>query len=392
MKKGFGAVLAVLLAPAMALAAPVPVADRAAALVEQAEDGSPPAPVQAEPAAEPPRVERTAPSDIDPNPASPHPGSPVASVANQTPEAQATISGFQLSLDLDHSLGQGTLVDTNYSSSLVGELAIAPSYAFHVKELKLRASASTALDWEYTLPDNENARRFGLRDIRLSLAAPAVFKEKFTGIALTPSIGGSIPISFESRHASTITVLRAGLSLSRTFGNVDLSYKFGAARGFHGSELVVVSRQDSVQNGVAICHVRAGEDSCDPFGWNTQFSISNSVNANWRATEKFSAGIGFSIDNAFRYAASADTVDEFTPSTVNVDGQPVARRVGRSDKVRGSIGASYAFNDNFSLSVGMLTDGPAKTKDGKNFRVPFFDFVSGADNLTSYSLTLSALY
>lgn len=372
-------ILAVCLAPALALGepevAPALVADEAPAADAAA------APAPATPAPTP----AAAPEPVQTSPAA------VEVVSQTSEEEQEEKSGFRIGVSLDHSMGQGTLVAPEYSSYVAGALVIAPSYGFNVRDFKLSASARASVGWEYTLPDSATGRRITYSDIRLGLAAPALYKESFTGISVSPSIGLSVPISLESLHASTITVVSANVGLSRAFGNLSLKYRLGASRGIHGSGQRLESRsnaRDPFGNLIFLC--RTDEEFCGTTGNNTAWSLSNSLGADYQVTEKLSVSASLGVSNSWKYAV-VDEADEFTPKALDSNGNPVAHAgMGRGDRLSGSLGVSYAITDRYSVSAGMGTEGPPKTKDNKNFRFPFFDFVSGPDNLTSYSVTFSA--
>lgn len=302
--------------------------------------------------------------------------------------------GFSLGLDLDHSVGLGTFVNSTYYSLLVGSLVASPSYTFKLGPVKLAVSAKESFSWEYTLPDNDNGRRYSWTDPRLGLAAPGLFKEPFTGIAFTPNLGATIPLSLESQFASTITTVSAGLGLSRSLWKFDLGYKIGGSRGFHGNAAKVPSKElgksDDLGQLVFVC--RTDEKYCGSAGLNTAWSLSNGLSLGFSPIEPLAFEAGYTIVNAWKYA-STDVVDEYTPKALDSNGNSVARAgMGRSDKVVASVGATWAFNDRLSASLGVGTEGPAKTNNNKSFRFPFFDFVSSADNLTAFSLTLSAAF
>lgn len=313
-------------------------------------------------------------------------------IGARSAEERAEFSGFRLAGELDHTVGQGTFVNPAYYALATGTLALVPSYAFKLRSVKLSASASLSLSWEYSLPDNLNGRRVDYSDLRFSLAAPVLYKEKWTGITVSPSIGATVPISLSSWNASTLTVLSGTLALARSFSRFDVGYRFAIARGFHGNPLIAQRASDATDaQGNRLCLFRPGETLCTPFGTNTQLSLSNRLEASYQATQKLSVGLGLGLLNAFRYPISEEAVDAYTPRTVDSNGALVARQVGRYDRLSASLSASYTLTDQLSLSGGVSTDGPPKTKDGQRFRFPFYDFVSPADNLTTFSVTLSAL-
>lgn len=351
-------------------------------------------------------AEATAPAaEVKPaavTPAAPAASAPAAVPTQNAPVATASVaapateaekkSGLHMGVDLDHSLGHGTFINSAYYASFGGSLSLAPSYSFALRGIKLSSSARGELSWEYTLPDSENARRVDWSDIKLGLSAPGVLKEAVTGITVSPGVGLSVPISLASRRASTITVLSGNLAFARPFGKLSPAYTFGMARGFHARQYSADDLSDAVDTtGARLCLARPGEPACNLFGTNTQFSISNGLSLGYELTQKLSFSAGLSLVNAFKYSVAPAEPDEFTPKALDSNGNPVARGgFGRSDRLSGSLGVAYQLNEAFGISAGMGTSGAPKTRDNKAFRFPFFDFIGPESNSTQYSLTLSA--
>ncbi|MFZ5472177.1 MAG: hypothetical protein ACOZIN_22325 [Myxococcota bacterium] len=300
---------------------------------------------------------------------------------------------FRMSVALDHSVGQGTFVNSDYYAQVGGALVVGPSYSFKVRDYKLSASARASLSWEYSLPDNLNGRRIDYSDIRLGLKAPGLFTEKVTDISLGASFGALIPIHPKTWQASTITTLSANVDLSKKVNKFKFGLSLGMGRGIHGNAQKLVSHSDARdEQGNLLLLCRTDEEFCGTLGTNTAWSLSSNLSASYQANDKLSFSAGFRLGTSFKYAIVSE-VDEFTPKAVDSNGNPVATTgMARSDNMIGSLGASYAVNDVFEVSAGMQTEGPPKTMDNKNFRFPWFDFVSGADNLTAYSVAVTASF
>jgi hypothetical protein len=380
MKALLGAVLAALVTPALALA-------QLSAPPEPPPVEEPPQ--QAAPTAEAQPVDPTSPPSVPPaNPTPP----PPAAVTQLTPEQEKLETGWSFGLDLDHSVGQGTFYGAEQWAAVDGSVLFSPSYKFNAKGVKLNATGRVGLGWEYTRPDSANARRVSWSDFRASLSAPAVWTEKHTGIAFTPSVSATLPISMESRRATVITVLGATAGLSRTFGKFDLGYRLGFTRGFHANPAIASAPGVTGADNLPLCISRPGEGICNVDGINTMFSISNSFEVTFRATEKLSFAIAYGIANRFKYPMPQD---EHTPKTRDVNGEPVAQGgLGRRDAMTSSISASYVLSDRFSLSAGIATPPLGVDPmygDLKGFRFPFFEFLYPGSNVTSFSLTFSAM-
>ncbi len=318
-------------------------------------------------------------------------GTPELSVIAQTAEAQATITGWKISASFNNDVGLGTFTNGNEAThrSITGGLTIGPSYSFSVMGKKLSASARVALGWEYTQPDAINGRRFDWSDLRFGLSAPAVFREKaFTGIAISPRIGFTVPTTLNSWQAKTITVLSAGADLSRTFGNFDLLYRLSASRGFHAQQMVgTLATSVPFQSTTAKC--RGNDTFCDYGGMNTEWSVSNLVSAAWRATDSLAFDASLMIGQNWHYPLPQD---EFTPKGVDSNGNPVARGgYVKSDQLQASAGVSYAFTDHLEAGFGIgWSSSPLTFADGAwRLRGPL-DYPSS--QAVSFSLGISALY
>ncbi len=331
--------------------------------------------------------------------ASPTPAGTVTSSSGEatgTEEEKEQAGGFHVGLDLDHSLGSGTFVDTRYYAALNGGLSVGPSYGFKVKDVRLSASAKAGLGWEYTLPDNETGKRVAYSDIKVGLAAPAAFKNKWSGITASPSFGLTIPITPESRVATTITSLSLGVGLSRSFfEKLKATYRLTGGRSFHVNNQVMLpasTERDSMGNLFRVCRTNA--NFCDSTGNNKAWSLVNFIDLGYRPTDKLAFSLSFMLSSGWKEAGDVGGPD-YKPKALDVNGNPVARDgmvVG--NRMAGSLGASYALTDSFEVSLGLsnggAAGGPTLTNDNKNIRFPFFDFLSPANSLTEVSLTLSA--
>ncbi len=368
-------------------------------------DPKPPAQAENPPSAEPPQeaAEAPGPSAADePGVAEPDVAKddapPQLSVLAQTAEAQATITGWKFSASFANDIGLGTFTNPEQATASYagGGLSFGPSFSFRALGKKLAASARMSVGWEYTLPDASTGRRFDWSDLRLGLSAPAVFRETaVTGIALSPRVGFMVPLTLESWKASTITVLSAGLDLSRTFDRVDLLYRLSASRGIHGREFVATPAASvPFQSNTVKC--RKDDVFCDYGGQNTAWTASNMISATWRTTDSLAFDASFVLSHSWRYPLPQD---EFTPKALDSNGNPVARGgFVRNDMVQVSLGVSYAFTEHLEagFSVGYGPGGGAlplvqnnTPEGGWRVRGPFDYPVS---NNTSFSLGLSALY
>ena len=324
-------------------------------------------------------------------------------VQARTPEEQAAQSGFQVATTLDHYLGMGTFDNPQLYSSLSAWLTINPQYLFSIGKQRLVASVVLRGSYEYTLPDAETGRRWGIFDTRLGLSAPALFKETaLTGISFSPSFGLSIPTSLESWNAGLITSVSLGLTASRSVGTVDFRGSVSAGRAFYGQPYNgarnpaianpnAAAPTDSNGNLIVIC--RPGELFCAASNNNLAWSGSASASIQWRATGSFLLYVGYTYIYSWKEAATNDPNDPYTAKTLDSNGNPVARAgYGRGDRTSAYFGGSYQLNEHYSIDLGVSTIQLPFFPDNKHVRFPFLSFGSWADNGTSLYFTLSAAY
>ncbi|HZA13973.1 MAG TPA: hypothetical protein VE618_05740, partial [Myxococcaceae bacterium] len=132
------------------------------------------------------------------------------------------------------------------------------------------------------------------------------------------------------------------------------------------------------------CLISGGTDGVPPL-----WALSGAVSARYQLTEKVSLSAGFGLGKTFKHVVG---VDEFSTQAVYSNGQPVADAQGQSDRMIGTLGASYQLTDAISVSLAMGTAQAPLTADGKALRFPFFAFNNIEDSLTSYSLSFAGSY
>ncbi|MGQ0504007.1 MAG: hypothetical protein ACT4TC_01680, partial [Myxococcaceae bacterium] len=320
---------------------------------------------------------------------------PEFSVLAQTAEAQQQITGWLFMTSLSHDMGLGTLTNPDRADARYfgASLDLRATYLFNVAGKKLAASAGGALGWQYTQPDLVNGRRFDWGDLRLALTAPAIIREKVTGVGFTPRFGFTVPISIRSRAATTLSVISAGADFTRTFaGKVDLVYRLTGSRGFHarsqiGTPITSVVTPSNFGTKTFVC--RSSDTFCDYGGQNTAWSLGNMIYANWRITDAFAISGSVVLQNNWRYPVT-DVVDEFTPKATDSNGNAVAKAgYGRADVVQASAGASYAITDSLQTGLGLGYEGAPLNDNNSSLRSPF---AYGAGNYLSFSLSVSALF
>ncbi len=309
------------------------------------------------------------------------------------------LQGFAGSaLGLSQSVGLGTFVADEHARTptTATQLLLAPRFGFDLGGVALAVSARQTLSWEETQPDNPTGRRFDLDDTRLSVAAPRLLVEPFTGVGLTPSVRYLLPTSYASQGAGSHGTLGLGLGLARGFGSdsgnqVEVAYAFAFNKGFaRYTAKGVASGPVADPEGRAVVLCRSGESTCASAGMNTDYSFANTLSLRWAYGRRVSVGLGLTLVNQFGYPAAAID-DPYTSTKTDVDGNPVARTgAGRRDVVWGSFDVEVALTERWSVGISVTNVGPTRTRDNQRLRFPFFDTESAADNLTSFSLGVTA--
>lgn len=349
--------------------------------------------------------------------AAPSPGTPAgtrsatASWSLLTDEQKAQLQGLTVGVDLDHWLGTATFYKSTYDPSvdskpvpnnayLAANLSVTLRYAFMVRQTLLAVSLAGRLTYEYTLPDNSNGRRFSPWDTRLGLSAPSLYKNEFTGISVSPSIGLVIPTTIESWQATLITSLSVGLAVAKSAGRFDFLLTGSGSRGFHlnpmnaiQAQTVAEQTQTQAASGQLTVLSRAGETLSDSFGMNTAWIASVGGSIKFRATEELSFSIGYTYLHYWKYEIPND---QYTPQALDSNGNPVAKPNGQVDRTFGVVSADYALNDHFGVSLSASTiQFPRSLGAGGlagSYRFPFWAVDNGPSNATSVNFTFSASY
>ncbi len=359
----------VVLAPILALAKEIPTTNPTAA----------PAPKPAAPAAAP-----TASTSA----------SASASGALAALEEKEKQGGWTLGVELDHSLGTGTFVDPALYSYFGATLSVVPRYVFVARDVKLAVSLALRGAWEYTLPDNENGRRFSPGDTRLGLSAPGLYKNEFTGITISPSMGVLIPTTPESWQAGLITNLSVGVALARPVGRFNFALTANGSRGFHKTGASQVPSQQSgateqINSFSARKSALGKDESFVGFSaWNTAWAFNVGGNISVQPTDELSFVVGYTYSRSWKYYGQPIGPDETLPANAKYG-------AGQAERTSTVIAANYQLTDHYgiSLSASTLQTPRSGAMGGAGyFRFPFWAINNAADNATNLSLTFSASY
>ncbi len=309
-------------------------------------------------------------------------------------EEKENQGGFSLGVELDHSVGTGTFVNPNLYSYFGATLAVTPRYVFTAGDIKLAASLALRGAWEYTLPDSENGRRFSPGDTRLGISAPALLKNDFTGISISPSIGILIPTSPEAWQAGLITNLSAGLAITRPAGRFNFALTGSGSRGFHTSSFSQVRARSGSAEQLQTFSARksatgAPEAFVASFGTNTAWSFNVGGNVSLQANDELSFVVGYTYSRSWKYKLAPLGPDERLPNGADADLQ------GEAERTSTVIAANYQLTDHFGVSLSASTLQTPRSGAGGGagyFRFPFWAIGNAADNATSINFTFSAAY
>ncbi len=288
----------------------------------------------------------------------------------------------------------------DYYESKGMSVTLGGGYNFELLGTSLRAGLS--FPFRVALQDEVNSnpsRRFTPFDSSLSLSAGSLFKdEDFTGINVSGSFAWAIPTSYESLNTrKKWGGLSTGLTFSRAFGDVNLSYSSSFFKGFHSSKIPLAPTEIYRASDLATVD---GDVAFIERGFaNTSFGFSQGLAVAYSFLDNFSLSYSVGIANYFKYDIVPDD-DIYTP-----EGSDLDLTAGRID----SLNAAFVFTCNvaslledvvelptsLSASLSASAAHPAQTPDNQGYILPlvFNNFGNrAANNYSSISLSLSAAY
>jgi hypothetical protein len=255
-----------------------------------------------------------------------------------------------------------------------------------------------------------NSRRTDYSDIGLSAALPRLATIPRIKVDVSPSVRFTIPISPQSRFST----LRLGTTASLAFGRtlmgdkLRLGYSFGFTKNLHKyttagieSEGGTVTEEGgnaySPISGVSSSNLYADATRVGMKGFNTSFSLSNSISASYKINEEWSVdGLylwtdGWSYDHSCGVSiAGYDDYNECTAGDVlaAAQGSDVTRRGHRKGQVLW-LTANYNWRPWLGFSLAWATWAPRQKPDS-TYRQPFVstDYNSFTSVLFSASTSL----
>ncbi|MBI3179420.1 MAG: hypothetical protein HYZ27_07140 [Deltaproteobacteria bacterium] len=279
---------------------------------------------------------------------------------------------------LDHAVGSGSFISDSTLRASRAYVAqswdIRPSYTFPVADHKLKLGGRFVVEYEYTTPDTNPARRFKPADSRLYLSDAELYVEQLTGITFNAAATLFLPTSYESINVNKRWAgLRATAGASRSIGPVDLEYALAATKYLNSDKYRTVY-SDVLRDGEGELSGTSEPGTYLGGPANTSFDIINSFGVTYNVTETLSVAYSLLIWNTFAYRDDAvNSEDEL--ASVNAD----AGR-GRTDMLWPSLEVAYRLDDvvkdilPFKLTVagGITALHPAQTADNQGILWPVF--------------------
>lgn len=306
-------------------------------------------------------------------------------------ESRSLIDPFSVSFSVTDTFSLGSVFRdretvTNYNLLIFG---LSGSYRTPVPSLSTSVSLSLT---KYTSNAggsvNQREARFG--DIGLGISYGSIWSDPDnTGLNLSGSLGGSIPTSDASRFTNLRTRLSLGFGLSRSFGDLTISFRTSASKNFHRDTSVVadlddfqldIFARDGGSENIGEAQIALDTGVLSEWGW------SNALSLSYVWLPGFSTGISFSLNNNWTYDNGTITERDTLTSPNANPGR------GHGQSMTGAFSASYGFLDYFAVGAELSTSQPVKTADNQSVRFPFFDLETGNLQNTSFALTLSASY
>jgi len=305
-------------------------------------------------------------------------------------EDASTRGGSPLPVTLTGSwstrVGSGTIFRNSYATtdSVLMSFGLGASYSFAGS-----MSASIGTGYSKFVTPHGMVRRYEGRfsDINLGYSYGGFYTIPGAGISLSTNAGLVVPVSLSSRTERLFTRFNTGLSMSRGFGNLSLSYSFGVSKNFHRYTTTVLNEE----SGLDLLSRQGGAERISErlvavgTGILPEWSVSNTISMSYRWFTGFSTSIGLTFSDSFTYRNGSAERDEFT-SEFAEPGR------GHRQVMVGNISASYSFLNYFTTGLSMSTAQPPRTADNQRVRFPLYDTQAGNLQYTNLTFTFSARY
>jgi|GEM_PF-1941169 len=301
------------------------------------------------------------------------------------------------SASLANAFGTGSFAPSSYKNHFFAQ-SLALSLGVRLPA-RFSVRAGWNFSWEYTDPNNASGRKFfpGETTLSVSWRDPILALKKIVNTGL--SVSFDLPSSYLARMSTRYVRLGTGLSLSRRFGIVMVSYQGTFSKSFHKYTTPVFNQgnfdmpslfaSQAVSDLLKTSDLGPGEMPV-PAQRNISWQIGNTLAVNVFILKTLSAGVSYSIFNAFKYPMPKR--DEFTPEINTVNGTMLGDARGRVDFTSSNIFVSWNPIRYLGLTLGLRTMQPPFSADNKSLRLPFFNFFTPNNNFTNIYFNITGRY
>jgi hypothetical protein len=246
-----------------------------------------------------------------------------------------------------------------------------PRY-YVTKQLQLRLKVGLAVEW--TNADDTTTYHEPLwEDIWLDAVYGNLYKDRFTGIAVTPTLRFTLPVSKASRARSLYLGIAPGFNLMRGFKlphhmTLNVAYAFSYTK--YLNEYTTVQYEAPT-----IMTCTGGGGVCDRFSHsgarNPSHLFMNSFVVDWGITKKLKFSGMFGVVNALLYDLTPAAITVAGGTNVDVATDPHNNVSLRAAMIY-SFELAYDVHPAISVSLGSYTYNPQLT-EGSSYRAPFFN-------------------
>lgn len=230
-----------------------------------------------------------------------------------------------------------------------------------------------------------SGRRGDLDDLTLSLKHAKLYE--LEGVVLDGGTSIALPTSRASRIAKLLFSWSIDANVSRPFGLVTPSLGLSFTKVF---ALESAPTLEPSGDPLPLGHCPAGQPShCLLLAgfvptWQLGIELALGVEIPW--VEGLGASASFGYRTVRKHGTGGDALSS---RALDAAGDLVVDGTNSLDLTSGSVSLEYVPFEQWSFSFGVSSQQPALTADGKSVRFPFFDFVSPANNYTTWFLSVS---
>lgn len=315
---------------------------------------------------------------------------------------------------LDNVVGVGTFVSgrTTDNPYYASSLTLTPSWAL-TEDLALNLYYLMSYEWTYLATpchpasgvraagapkedcsdaDGVDGNRFDQEDLQLALQHQDLLRVgplTLSGQALV-----ALPTSRLSRFTGNRVTLGAQGTANASFGSVALTLNANLRKFFPGAKAAVLEEVEveaQRADGLVIGHCASfRQSSCLLLsGFVPTWRFGADLTAAWTpgALPELSVSATFGYYYTRRYGGPEDRLRAVT---TDQDGAAIVDGINGDDLTLGAVDLTYWLSDHFAVSLGTYSLQPARTADGQALRFPFYDFISPANNFTTWYLSGTA--